>query len=356
MKILYSIQATGNGHIARATELLPFFKQYAQVDVFLSGSNNSLAFDLPVKYRSKGLSLFYGNRGNLNYGKMLKAFAPLRVLREAKDLPVERYDLIINDFESITALACKLKNVPFIHFGHQASFVSTNTPRPKKRDRLGEWILQHYAASEHNIGLHFRQYNANILSPVLKQSIINAHPTDKGHITVYLSHYSDEVVMKELFKIKDLHFHLFSKKQTITKRIGNITLLPVSNEAFTLSMISASGVITGAGFETPAEVLYLGKKLLCLPILGQYEQHCNAAALEQFNVTIIKKITDRFSFQVKMWINGLPPHRLLLNHSTSDVVHTVIEKGCSLRQTINNTVPQVSSGGNNTFPLPEYSI
>jgi hypothetical protein len=41
--------------------------------------------------------------------------------------------------------------------------------------------------------------------------------------------------------------------------------MPVNNDGFTQSMISSHGVITGAGFETPAETLYLGKKLICVP-------------------------------------------------------------------------------------------
>jgi len=356
MKILYAVQATGNGHIARAAELLPFLKHYGHVDVFLSGSNSSLCFDLPVKYRSKGLSLFYGNRGKLNYGKIISSFAPLRVSKEARDLPVEKYDLVLNDFESITALACRWKKVPFIHFGHQASFVSAKTPRPHKKNIAGEWILQNYAASKHNIGLHFNQYDSDILSPVLKQSILEANPIDRGHITVYLSHYSDEVLMSELFKIKDLHFHLFSKKQTTVKKSGNITVMPVNNIAFTKSMIAAAGVITGAGFETPAEALYLRKKLLCLPILGQYEQLCNAAALKQFNVTVIEKITELFAFQVKMWINGLQPAKLSLQHSTNDIVQMVMQKGSLLKTIPGNNESPVSAAPANIFSLPEYSL
>ena len=59
MKILYSIQATGNGHISRAMELIPHLREYGNVDVFLSGANSTLALDAPIKYRSKGISLFY---------------------------------------------------------------------------------------------------------------------------------------------------------------------------------------------------------------------------------------------------------------------------------------------------------
>jgi len=57
MKIFYAVQATGNGHISRATELVPLLQKYGEVDVFLSGSNYSLKTILPVAYRSKGLSL-----------------------------------------------------------------------------------------------------------------------------------------------------------------------------------------------------------------------------------------------------------------------------------------------------------
>jgi hypothetical protein len=38
-------------------------------------------------------------------------------------------------------------------------------------------------------------------------------------------------------------------------------------------------------FETPAEALFLGKKLLVIPMTGQYEQECNAAALAALMLT-----------------------------------------------------------------------
>ena len=76
MKILYSVQATGNGHISRAMEILPFLKKYGQVDIFLSGANSSLPLDAPVKFRSEGLCIFYNNTGNLSYWEMAKKFSP----------------------------------------------------------------------------------------------------------------------------------------------------------------------------------------------------------------------------------------------------------------------------------------
>ena len=49
MKILYGLQATGNGPISRAIELVPEPKEYAEVDVLMSGTENSLKFPYDVK-------------------------------------------------------------------------------------------------------------------------------------------------------------------------------------------------------------------------------------------------------------------------------------------------------------------
>ncbi len=331
MKILYAVQATGNGHISRAMELMPFLQQYGEVDIFLSGSNSNLQPDLPVKFRSNGLSLFYGNTGGLDYWRMWKELDLRRIWKEAKDLPVEKYDLVINDFDSITSMACKLKKVKSIGFGHQASFQSESTPRDDKKDYAGEIVLKHYATASAYIGLHFASYDDFIYPPVIKTEILSADPTDQGYITVYLSHYSDEVVINALEKIQDVRFEVFSKKVKTKTVIGNITLFPISNKGFTQSMIHSSGVITGAGFETPAEALYLGKQLLCLPIRGQYEQLCNAAALKDFGVTIIDKINHDFSQQVYRWLQASAAKKLSLTHSTYEIVQQAIELGRSIQ-------------------------
>ena len=330
MKIFYAIQATGNGHIARAIELMPYLQQYGIVDVFLSGNNSNLNFELPVKYTSKGMSLFYGNRGGLDYYKMLKEFSPLRIYKEAKALPIEKYDIVINDFESITSLACRLKNIPSVNFGHQASFMSNKTPRPKHKDLLGEFVLKHYATAKKYIGLHFESYDSFIFSPIIKEQIYTATPKNDGYITVYLSHYSDEVVATQLRKVKNVRFEVFSKQAT-TKRVdGNITFIPINAKAFNDSMISSYGVITGAGFETPAEALFLGKKLMCLPINGQYEQLCNAAALEKFNVPIIKLMDEGFSLAIEKWLEGPMPRKLELAQTTQQIVANVIKTALSI--------------------------
>ncbi|MBA4198015.1 MAG: glycosyl transferase [Chitinophaga sp.] len=336
LKIFYAVQATGNGHIARAIELMPYLQQYGEVDVFLSGSNSNLSADLPVKYRSKGLSLFYGNRGKLDYWKIWKDLSVKRIYKEAKALPVEQYDIVINDFESITSLACKLKKIPSVNFGHQASFKSKHTPMPFTKDLLAKFILQNYATATNYVGLHFKQYDNFIFNPIIKEAILKAEPKDEGYITVYLSHYSDEVVQQSLQHVKDIKFEVFSKKRKEKETIGNISFIPINNNAFNKSMINCTGIITGAGFETPAEALYLGKKLLCLPIRGQYEQLCNAAALKDFGVPVINKLPADFSEAIWFWLEHTEQQKLTLTHDTYSIVQHVIETAKSLQKDKSN--------------------
>lgn len=331
MKIFYAVQATGNGHIARAIELMPYLKQYGEVDIFLSGSNSNLKVPLPVKYKSSGISLFYGNRGGLDYIKMLKNISPIKTLSTAKDLPVEKYDIVLNDFECITSLACKFKNVPSVNFGHQASFISNHTPRPEKKDTFGELILKNYATANKYIGLHFEKYDDFIYSPIIKEKIIRAECKDEGYISVYLSHYSDELLIGHFNQLTQLRFEVFSKRVSVKTVHGNVTLIPIDNDAFVNSLIHASGVITGAGFETPAEALILGKKLMCLPIKGQYEQLCNAAALSKFNVPILNTISHNFNRTIEDWMNADKPTKLTISNSTESIVSKVIETALSVR-------------------------
>jgi uncharacterized protein (TIGR00661 family) len=336
MKIFYAVQATGNGHVSRAMELLPHLEQYGTVDIFLSGDNSHLVMDAPVKYRSKGLSLYFNSTGGLDYWKILRGFHPLKLRKEINDLPVEKYDLIINDFEFITAAACTKKRIPSIQLGHQASFQSNATPRPSTKNGIGEWILKNYAKATHHIGLHFDRYDEFIFPPIIKQEILGADPSDRNYITVYLPAYSALQLEKIFQTFRDVQFQVFTKETSHTTRKGNITFLPVSKAAFNQSMIHCTGIITGAGFETPAEALHLGKKLMCIPVRGQYEQICNAAALEKLGVSCLKKPDHDFSSILYSWLQN--NETVSVNYSRS--IPMVMDRLFSVHENINSTVAE----------------
>lgn len=270
----------------------------------MSGNNASLEVDLPVKYKSKGCSLHYSKCGGLDYWDIAKNIEPIQMYKDAKSLPLKEYDVVINDFDSITSLACKLQKVHSVQFGHQASFISKLTPRPERKSILGETIFKHYAPSPKHIGLHFESYDSFILPPIIKDEILQATPKDLKHITVYLPSFDKECLEKAFHKLQEQEFHWFLKEVKFKYKSGNITYYPVNQEDFNESMINCHGIITGGGFETPAEALYLKKKVLSIPILNHYEQECNAAALKQLGVSVIYEVGKEFELIIENWLNS----------------------------------------------------
>jgi len=325
MKIFYAIQGTGNGHISRAEQLYPYLQKHGEVDFFLSGSNAQLQTPLPIKYRSNGISLHYKTTGGMDYGKISKSLS-FNIFKEAKALPVEQYDLIINDFEFITSLACSLKKKKSIQFGHQASFQSKLTPRPNTFNPIGNLILNKFVKSTDYLGLHFESYDKNIYNPIIKDEIINPSPIDNGHITVYLPQYSVSFLSPYLLAQSKLNFEIFTKEVKLPTTYKNLRLLPIDNKTFTQSLIHCHGIITAGGFETPAEALYLKKKLLSIPILKHFEQECNGAALEKLGVTVIEKIDKNFNQVLTQWIQAENTVQFKLTHSTEEIVNLLMQQ------------------------------
>jgi uncharacterized protein (TIGR00661 family) len=326
MKIFYAVQATGNGHISRAMELVPHLQTYGTVDLFLSGSNSTLTLDLPVKYRSKGLSLHYNCKGGLDFWKLFRGYEPLRMKQEIRDLPVEKYDLVLNDFDYITAAACAKKNIPSIQFGHQASFQSSHTPRPLDKSIAGEWILNNYARATRYVGLHFKAYDDFIFTPVIKREIRDAEPTDKGYVTVYLPSYCQHQLTAIFRQFPDARFEVFCFETKYPKTVGNIHFLPVNKQFFNDSFIHCSGLITGGGFETPAEAIHMGKKIMTIPIRGQYEQQCNAAALAQLGIKRLSRIDEKFGEHFHQWMNSTKTLRMDYSNSIEACLDAVFQR------------------------------
>jgi len=75
-----------------------------------------------------------------------------------------------------------------------------------------------------------------------------------------------------------------------------------SSDDFLTSLASSNGVLCGAGFETPSEALFLGKPLLVVPMKGQFEQQCNAAALAQMGVTTMSGFAAQSVETLRTWL------------------------------------------------------
>jgi uncharacterized protein (TIGR00661 family) len=263
--------------------ILPLL-QHHKVDIMVSGEMNPIDIGYKIKYRFKGFTFVYDN-GKINYWKTIKRLDIIQFIKDVWSLNVTQYDLVISDFEPISAYAAKLRVIRSLSLSHQASFLSKNTPRPYEIDPMAEWVLKNYAPCKYNIGFHFDKYDDFILSPHIRSVIRdNKDKTEhKGYILVYLSAYKVEDLVNVFSKYKDFQFVIFSSQ--IDKpgwNNSNVKFRSANQSEFMYALLQCSGVITGGGFETIAEALYLNKPVLTIPIKGQYEQECNATAASKF--------------------------------------------------------------------------
>lgn len=280
MKILYGVQGTGNGHITRARVMARAFNNTPniQVDYLFSGRDADKYFDMGVfgNYQTRrGLTFIHSN-GSIDKLQTIKSVRPVQFYDDVSSLDLSSYDLVLNDFEPISAWAAKRQNVPSISISHQAAFMH---PVPKKGQKaLDRFIMKYFAPTSIQLGVHWYHFGHNIMPPFIEDEYCN---TASGqHFLVYLPFESLDSIRELLDSLSEQNFEIYHPDLEVEKDEGNLKWRKTSKDRFHESLHNCAGVIANGGFELSSECLQLGKKLLIKPLHGQFEQLSNALTLE----------------------------------------------------------------------------
>ncbi len=325
MKILYAIQGTGNGHISRARDIIPVLNKRCETDILVSGTQADVSLPYNIKYRLKGFSFIFGKKGGVDVWNTYVHSNAKQLHDEIRSLPVWDYDFVINDFEPVSAWACLINKKPCVSLSHQAALLDKNSPRPKNKDLFGRFILHNYAPSLVQFGFHFSRYSKNIYTPVIRNEVRSLTPVNKGYYTVYLPSFSNEELIERLSKFNTVYWQVFSKHASVNTYSDNIEIHPITNEGFLSSLAGCTGILCGAGFETPAEALFLGKKLMVIPMYNQYEQHCNAASLRELGVPVIGKFKEKYYDKIQEWLDSDYKIEIHYPDHTEIIIKRIIE-------------------------------
>jgi len=318
------MQGTGNGHLCRARDIIPILQGNNEVDLLVSGTQADIELPFPVKYKLKGLGFIFGDNGGVDIVETYKKNYLKVYFSEINNLPVQDYDLVINDFEPVSAWACYLNNLKCITISHQSAVLNKKAPQPHDIDIIGKAILNNYAPGTEKYGFHFKPYDENIFTPVIRQQVRQQIISDKGHYTVYLPAYEDKRILKVLGQIEDIEWQVFSKHNKIPIEGKNISIKPINNEDFIESMATSTGVLCGAGFETPAEALFMKKKLMVIPMKAQYEQQCNAAALREMGVPVLKSLKVKHAEKIKDWVENGKRVTVDYPDKTAEIINKIL--------------------------------
>jgi len=322
---LYAIQGTGNGHLTRAIEIIPYLQKKGEVDILISGIQSEINLPFPVKYIFRGLSFTLSKQGGVDVWKTYWKMNSRRLLRDIHSLPIQKYDLIISDFEPISCWAAAKAKKPCVALSNQVATLHPLAPKPLKKDMFGKMILKNYAPATHNYGFHFKSLDATVFTPIIRKEIREAEPVNKGHYTVYLPSYDDDRIIKHLKKFEKTEWQVFSKQNKRKKIIKNITILPINKDSFMESIVSCEGVLCNAGFGTTSEALFLKKKLLVIPMKKHYEQHCNAAMLQSMGVPVIKSLKTKHHDKITEWLKSKKVVKVDYPDITGQIVDIIVD-------------------------------
>ncbi len=326
MRILFGVQGTGNGHISRSRELVRRLKEDGHdIEVIISGRKESDLREIEVfsPYRvMKGMTLVT-YKGKMNYIETMFQLDLSRLMADVLTLDTSGIDLVITDFEPVSSMAARLRNIPSMGFGHQYAF-KYNIPFARG-NVFEKYTLLNFAPARYNAGLHWSDFGQPIFPPVIPASLYEQDvlPRVQGKILVYLPFEEVEDVTAFTGPFSGYEFFIYGKVSEAGDD-GHLHYRTYSREGFLRDLMESDGVVCNAGFELPGEALHLGKKLLLRPLDGQIEQESNALAMDQLHYGMVMHALDRSVLDE--WLKR--PCREPLNYSrTVDYIAEWIKSG-----------------------------
>ncbi len=308
-KIVYGVAGEGFGHSSRSHLIGQKLIESGHDVLFVASrkSLNYLSQYFPGRVKKvHGLSFAYKN-GTLS---------PVRTITEnIKRFPdghrtnkslysdsIESFnpDLVITDFEPFIAWWAWRNRVPFISIDHEHMLTHCRLEHSWRNlvAQLNAWFVTkfYYLGARAYVVVNFFKAplkgKATVLAPpIIRPQVRQARVSKNNHIVCYSTDYENlhnlKATLKQFPKTQFLVYGLNEDFQE-----DNCTFKKTSTEGFLNDVGSSSGVVATAGFSLISEMLHLRKRMLLLPILGQYEQMINSHYIEKLGLGIWSRRLD----------------------------------------------------------------
>ena len=264
--------------------------QNVSITWLFSGRPKDKLFDMEPfgDYQHRPGLTFVSEAGRLRYRRTIAANRYWAFIKDVLKLDLKHYDLIVTDYEPVTAWAGLLARRPVLGIGHQYAF-GKNTPTDG-RSLLQHTVMNCFAPVSHRVGLHWHNYDNNILPPILD---LPDRPSDEAqdHVLVYLPFEDQTLVTRWLNSFRSHNFIQYSNALGNDHQ-GNVALRAASISGFKRDLAHCRGVICNSGFELISECLHWGRPVLTRPLAKQMEQLSNSAALKALGYAKVMRGLD----------------------------------------------------------------
>ena len=247
------------------------------------------------------------------------------MLNKFLNIQKKKYDLIINDFEPVSAWSAKFKNIKCFELTNQYSMGLKNIPKPNNYSRIVLHAIKYIIPSNLGYGYHYKKYSDRIFFPIIRDKVRSLNISSSDEIIIYLPTYSPSNLIEVINQIpQHKKWTIFSADVKSKEIISKVNLEPLSEELFLKKFASCYGIVCAGGFATTSEAVFLGKPMLVVPVEAQIEQQFNAAALKKEGVTVI----DRFSLKnidhISKWVDSPKIFEIKYRDESKEIVEKLI--------------------------------
>jgi uncharacterized protein (TIGR00661 family) len=290
--ILYGVNGEGSGHSTRAKEVLRHLVRQGHT-LHVASFDRGLAnlkdeFEVTEIY---GLRLAYVNN-RVRYEKTVarNLFAAPKAIKSNHHLmrlaDEWNSDLVITDFEPMTCHVGHRKHLPIIAIDNQHCITNADVSYPSqyRRDasatKLVAKLMTPRAAAYLVISFFpakVKKKNTFLFSPLLRQEVLSAKPTQGDSVLVYVTSPSPKLPeMLQRVRCPFVAYGFGREGQD-----GNVTFKKPTLDGFLADLVACKAVIANSGFSLISEALHLCKPYLAIPVAHQFEQIFNAYYLDK---------------------------------------------------------------------------
>ena len=297
-RIIYAAAGEGYGHASRVHLIAQRFLDAGHEVLFASSHRGLLylrqyygeqvheIFGLTYEYRRgyvEAIATIHKNLAQLTLGTRMNKRLFDQVYEPFKP------DLVVTDFEPFSGWWAWYHKVPFISLDNEHALIMCKLEHRIRNivPRVTSMFVTrlHCVGAQAYVMINFfkaplKHERAVLVPPVVRDIVTTLTPTNEGHIVVYSTTGTHEKELCEtLFRFPDHKFLIYGFNKAVEVR--NCIFKRRSTEGFLQDLAASRGVIASAGFSLMSECLYLRKRMLLLPLAGQYEQIINAQYTEK---------------------------------------------------------------------------
>ena len=298
--VIYGICGEGLGHAARAHALIERLEQDATVHVLTSGDAHDFFRNLghPRLHRIPGIR-FAKTGQSINWPvSVVRCFNFVlsgqgHLARVAELWETIRPDLAVTDFEPLVPRIALRKRVPVLGIDNQSKIshcVLRDLPVWLRYYQLIcsgliDWLVPRQVprvvSCFHPEFCRPHKPVRAVVGPLLRNSITSMRPTNDGFTLVYYKDVVGECLLRaaECLGTRTVvyggceHAHRWPAFEFHPHGAG-----------FAKALAACSMLVCPAGNQLLGEAGYFGKKTLCIPQAGQYEQEINAFYMEKIGL------------------------------------------------------------------------